>query len=254
MSRWPQSTLGDRIWPKVRKSDGCWIWTGGMGKGGGVATLPGGTTTSARRVVWHLARGPIPTGMALWLDCETPACVRPEHMRLVTDSHGMTLADRFWAKVAKSEGCWEWQAGRNKRGYGAFHPRHGVSILAHRMVWELSFGPIPTGSFVCHRCDNPPCVRPDHLFLGSNADNMQDMTAKGRDWASTGDAEVIRQRMIASRPRGAAHPMARLTEDQVNRIRALAMAGQSQRSIAREFAVSQSLVGMIVRHQRWASI
>lgn len=92
------------------------------------------------------------------------------------------IAERFWEKVRKSSGCWEWTAYRNALGYGAIaygKPRRPV--LAHRVAWELTHGAAPSPDVeVCHRCDNPSCVRPDHLFLGSHRDNMLDMIAKGR--------------------------------------------------------------------------
>jgi hypothetical protein len=87
---------------------------------------------------------------------------------------------RFWESVAKAEGCWEWTALLKRNGYGSFYRNRGVKVAAHRYSWELHHGPVPDGLFVCHRCDNPKCVRPDHLFLGTHRDNMDDMWAKGR--------------------------------------------------------------------------
>lgn len=91
--------------------------------------------------------------------------------------------DRFWAKVRRGEqnDCWEWSAGVDNFGYGRLNTR-GVVDLAHRLSWELAHGPIPDGMCVLHRCDNPPCVNPRHLFLGTRDDNVQDMIAKGRHW------------------------------------------------------------------------
>lgn len=87
---------------------------------------------------------------------------------------------RFWGRVDKTDGCWVW-TGRpySERGYGRF-VFAGRNVRVHRFSYEVHFGPIPIGMFVCHHCDNPLCVRPDHLFCGSNSDNMLDAIRKGR--------------------------------------------------------------------------
>jgi hypothetical protein len=92
-----------------------------------------------------------------------------------------TLEERFWSRVRKSDGCWEFVSGASK-GYGYLNigRRDEQEVLAHRYSWELHNGPIPDGLLVLHRCDNPPCVRPDHLFLGTKKDNADDMVRKGR--------------------------------------------------------------------------
>lgn len=97
----------------------------------------------------------------------------------------MSLKERFEKKFKVLEnGCWEWQAasvgGSNKHTYGQFGVASGKMKLAHRVSYELYKGPIPEGMKVCHKCDYPRCVNPDHLFLGTHKDNMQDMVLKGR--------------------------------------------------------------------------
>lgn len=94
-----------------------------------------------------------------------------------------SLADRFWEKVDKSGDCWIWTAATDKDGYGVtrLSPPTHRSVRATHAVWLLATGELPPpGMFVCHRCDNPPCVRPDHLFIGTVHDNVADMRAKGR--------------------------------------------------------------------------
>lgn len=150
-----------------------------------------------------------------------------------------TPVDRFWSWVAKTEACWEWQGQRTTAGYGVLRPKSTDrrGIYAHRFSFELHHRPLEPGEEVCHRCDNPPCVNPDHLFAGSHADNMADMARKGRG---------------ATRPiLGEAHHFARLTDEQVLEIRARCAAGENQHDIAREFGVVNSNVSMIHRRQTW---
>jgi hypothetical protein len=91
-----------------------------------------------------------------------------------------TLEELFWPKVDKSGDCWIWTAYRTKQGYGRLKVKTVHQKLAHRLAWEFAKGPVPDGLFVLHRCDNPPCVNPDHLFLGTLIDNNLDRARKGR--------------------------------------------------------------------------
>lgn len=135
--------------------------------------------------------------------------------------------ERFRSKVAVGPPgeCWEWQAARGPKGYGRYNTGGSVKV-ASRMAWELTFGPIPAGLLVCHRCDNPPCVNPAHLFLGTHADNSLDMVAKGRSPRAPGERSG----------------KAKLTEDQVRAIRAAYAAGEPTRSIAGRFGTTHRYV------------
>ena len=91
----------------------------------------------------------------------------------------MSMSERFWSRVEKSRYCWNWKAHKTPRGYGGICV-NGKKQRAHRVAWTLERGEIPDGIFVLHECDNPSCVRPSHLFLGTQKDNMRDMIKKGR--------------------------------------------------------------------------
>lgn len=90
--------------------------------------------------------------------------------------------EQFWAKIERGDGCWTWLASVSPWGYGRspFPGRSGRLVMAHRIAWELTNGPIPDGLIVCHHCDNPRCCRPDHMFLGTDKDNAMDAARKGR--------------------------------------------------------------------------
>jgi hypothetical protein len=163
-------------------------------------------------------------------------------------------ADRFWHFVTKGADCWEWTGNRIKDGYGTIGDRDTVCkrVYAHRLSWEIHFGPIPDGLFVCHHCDNRLCVRPDHLFLGTFTDNMQDMVQKGRQ--ASGDRNGYRKYPQLAR-KGESAPMAKLQDDDVRAIRSeYAQGGISQEALASRFGVAQALISGIILRKRWRHI
>jgi hypothetical protein len=105
-------------------------------------------------------------------------------MKKITDAE---FPAHFWSRVdrtAGESGCWLWSGSLGTGGYGLCGHQKRVK-RSHRIAWELTHGPIPDGMVVCHRCDNPPCCNPAHLFLGTLADNVRDMVAKGRNWQAS---------------------------------------------------------------------
>lgn len=144
----------------------------------------------------------------------------------------------FWRRVIKSDGCWLWTGAKHPDpggAYGYLYAGKGVSYkVAHRYAWEITFGPIPDGMLVCHRCDVRLCVRPDHLFIGTIADNMADRNAKGR--------QAYGERLGS----------ARLTEAEVIAIRTrYARGGVLYRELASEYGISPVQIGHIVTRRKW---
>jgi hypothetical protein len=150
-------------------------------------------------------------------------------------------AERFWTRVRITDGCWLW-AGVAPNGYG-YLSVDDRDTLAHRFSWELHRGPIPTGMHVLHRCDTPACVNPTHLFLGTHADNMADMAAKGRA-GQLGKPGL----------RGAANGHAILTEEQAESVLIRVGAGETQAAVASDLGVSRQVVWLIVHGKSWAHL
>jgi hypothetical protein len=181
--------------------------------------------------------------------CKHPGCARPvvalgwcnmhwKRARKGIDmdmrpNKGRTPADRFWEKVDRRgpDDCWLWTGGSHSRGYGQFG-LGGRLVIASRLSYEWANGPIPDGMFVCHSCDNPPCVNPAHLWLGTPADNAADKAAKGR----------------ASSLAGASNPRAKLTDGDV---RAIREDPRAPKAIAAEYGVSDTAVRFIKEGRTW---
>lgn len=157
--------------------------------------------------------------------------------------------ERFYLRrITSKEGCWEWR-GTLLNGYGCLFVR-GQSRYAHRISYELEFGPIPCGLIVCHKCDNRKCVRPDHLFLGTLRDNVTDRHAKGRDAKGNANGSRVRP---DRRPRGEAVYNARLTCEKAQQIRDLyAAGGVTERALAKTYGVSRGAISSVLRNWTWA--
>jgi hypothetical protein len=145
------------------------------------------------------------------------------------------LTDRLQRGLKlQPSGCWEWQGYCTRGGYGQTGSggKYGKKLYVHRAIWEIVFGFIPERLCVLHKCDNPPCANPAHLFLGTKADNIADMVSKGRQRG----------------PRGTQHGNAKLTWDQVHAIR---VDGRTQLKIGKAYGINQTAVSAIKRGTRW---
>lgn len=155
-----------------------------------------------------------------------------------------TLEQRLQKHTQKADGCWIWIGPRNSNGYGRIHWQ-GRKQYVHRLVYELAHGPLQKAIEVCHDCDNPACVRPDHLFPGAHKDNMADMVTKGRHPSQT---------QPETRPRGEQHYASKLTDADVRAIRSLYASGQSKASLARQFGIDRVMIRQIVARKAWRHI
>ncbi len=157
----------------------------------------------------------------------------------------------FWLKVKKSGDCWLWIGGVLTDGYGGFgisHNKHHYSYRAHRISYSLTNNlPIPDNLLVCHKCDNPLCVNPDHLFLGTPADNSADMIGKERSGKG-------RQKIPDSCVKGEHHGRAKLTVTEIEKIRTIVSQPNrpSYKQIGQQFGVNQSHIHRIAKRKTWS--
>ena len=177
--------------------------------------------------------------------CEKPIEIKkhhyakgiPEYIRghAHTPQPTHKMVSRFWDKVDFEGECREWQGLKNPAGYGRVGFQY-QSLLAHRVSWMMTNGPVPPGLFVLHACDNPGCVRPSHLFLGDDAANHKDMVDKGRS------------------TRGEKNAQSKITIEIVREIRQRSANGETHHQIAERYGVSRHHVTNILNRRRWAHV
>lgn len=248
----------------------CWVWTAGcIGCGYGNFAISSGNTVLAHRYSYQLAHGDIVGRLFVCHRCDNRLCVRPDHLFLDTPLGNVTdmvakgryknaespeaepkvvrirppKEERFWEKVDKdgpimphmTTQCWEWQAIVGSGGYGNFRVDKKM-LPAHRVSYEFSYGAIPDGMFICHKCDNRRCVRPDHLFAGTQKDNALDRESKGR----------------GIYPKGENSARAKLTNAQVMEIRARWEASPVKygliAKLSREFNICTQTIDRVVNY------
>ncbi len=161
-------------------------------------------------------------------------------------------AERFWSHVDRTGECWIWRSGRSGSGYGAFHPAGTTRIIqAHRYSYELTKGPIPKEMFVCHTCDNPACVRPDHLWLGTAKENHTDKVNKGHQKTPFRAGHRLGTR-TRFKPGQAPGKQRRLTAEQVAEIRRRYVPRKtSYLKLALEYSVAEATIRRAVIGQTY---
>jgi hypothetical protein len=184
---------------------------------------------------------------AVMAECSAEGCSRAVRARGLCNTHYSafrrdgtlgrlqrpTLEERFWSKVDRSGDCWIWTASLNAAGYGRIGEGRERVWLSHRLAYRLAYGVDPADQYVCHRCDNPPCCNPRHLFLGTHADNMADAAQKGRGI------------------RGEIHPLTSLAEADVIAMRHMRARGASYREVGEAFGVTGSSARSICTGINW---
>jgi hypothetical protein len=225
----------ERFWKRVKKTETCWLWTGFLtAEGFGffqVTSGRNGKKMSVHRYSYQLHFGVMPHGY-IEHSCNNKSCVNPAHMFIRTEQ------ERFWSFVEKTSSptnCWIWIGALDEKMYGIFTTDHPKKVKAHRYSWELANKHTIKSSLlcVCHRCDHPYCVNPDHLFLGETQDNTQDRDQKGRA------------------AKGEKNGMSNLTEDKVSVIR---QSGLSNAELGKQLGVSRSTVYSVRKGLTWKHV
>ena len=150
--------------------------------------------------------------------------------------HGKTVKERFDIYSLPGPGCWQWLGYKDNNGYGRLNVK-GKPMLASRVSYLLHYGEVPEGHYVCHKCDNPSCVNPEHLFAGTQADNVADMHNKGRD----------RKRGMP----GSKHHASKLNDTAVKEIR---QSDAPDSFFAKKFGVSRATIHAVRKGKTWTHL
>lgn len=217
----------DRFFQYVKKTNTCWLWRGATTRGRQGVLRRKGKNYPAHAYIYISIYGPLPPRQRLIHTCGNTLCVKPDHLLLAGSLDGF----KSYTRENPLTGCWEWQLFRLPgMGYGVTSTGgKGNSGLAHRVAYKKFIGPIPKGACVLHKCDNPPCCNPEHLFLGTKSENNHDRVKKGRTFS-------------------------KLKGDDVLKIKKHLLGKFSHAKIAKMFGVSRSCINSISRRSNWKSV
>lgn len=225
---------------QVDSSTDCWNWISKKNKDGFGTFVFNGRQTSAIRTSYKLFKTEdIPNNVIIKSFCGNERCVNPDHLcRLDDENHKDQRTYNTFRKYVRvlDNGCHEWTASLNIGGYGQLSVNRR-RVTAHRWAYEYHNNvKVPDGVFCCHKCDNPKCVNPEHIFLGTPKENTNDMIAKGR------------------KPLGAKIRSAKLNDLSVTVIMEALALGHGQSAIAKYFRVSISLISLVKLGKTWCHV
>jgi hypothetical protein len=213
----------------IKQPNGCWLWNSSHTKNSAVIHNPGGTRC-VKKILYKKYNPNKKVGSYLTNSCKNLRCISPNHL--------LNRSDYFESLIFKNpeNDCWEWR-GEIKGGYGTFNIKRKPKLV-HRIMYERYKGKIPPKINVCHSCDNPSCVNPDHLWLGSQMENVTDMMQKGR----------------GNKARGVEHHNCKITEQEVRDIKKMYNEGIKMTVIHRSLNVPYKTVQHICYGSSWRHV
>lgn len=229
-------SLEERLFFSIEKKEGCWVWVGPITKKGLPQLKFNGLSIYPRAEIYKIIKKENPPEVTITI-CDNKICVNPDH---VTDRKN-SLKSRFDKsyKINEENGCWEWTGTmHSKNGYGSIGVGSSNSVKAHKISYILHKGEIPKGRCVCHICDIPKCVNPDHLFIGTIKDNSDDKFRKGRFVSCKGEK----------------NGGCKITESTAKKIKEMLNEGKTQMEISKFFNVNYKTVFHIKHGHTWKHV